>query len=89
MLLFTLPPDGFLWTAGRNICGQLSSHEVDRPTFTKVQDLPKAKKIAMGFYHCTVLTEDNEVTSLLLRHPTVGVGKSQFVKFPVRLFLIF
>ena len=88
MLLFTQSPDGFVYTAGQNMHGQLSSDTVDRPTFTKVQGVPNAKAMAVGWYHCILLTEDGEVTILIWRYPAVGDNKVQFVNFPVGIFLI-
>ena len=62
--------DGSVWTAGLNTYNQLSGRIRRRPTFAKVLGLPAVKRLAVGAYHCAVLTEDDRVTILDLTERT-------------------
>ena len=64
--------DGVLWTAGNGLNGKLGHHGTEnRPIFSPVDGLPPVSQVAIGHYHCVVLTTEGNVSirqSLKWRH---------------------
>ena len=78
-----LSTDGSAWTAGSNEQGQLSGDTTSRPTFTRVQGVPAVKEIAAGLSHCIVLTQDNEVSIIILSQSWAGLTKPPPIEFSI------
>ena len=72
--------DGEVWTVGVNNFGQLGHHETrNRPVFSRVEGLPPVKQLAVGSYHCAVLTKDGQVWPLSTNvSVTIAVSKLPF-----------